>query len=427
VNGGGESLLGRGPGGRLVRPAPPPAPPRDRFSPAGLRQMVRALARPRLSAFTPAWGCVIAALALSVLGVLSIHAVAPGEAARQVAFLCLGVIAATVATLLHYRILERLSPLLMVVVLLLLVLVLLPFVPESIVRPRNGARRWITLPFGFEFQPSELAKVAYVLLLAGYLTTRRHYRHFLGILVPVALTFVPMVLILKEPDLGTSLLFLPTLFAMLVAAGSRLHHLAIIGVIGIVLGGSTYPLLEPHQKERIHALVDHWTGTNATLHDEGFQGHVAMTLVGAGGATGLGGADGAILVQENHLPEDHNDMIFAVLTVRWGFLGALATWGLYLMLGVSVLLTAAQTSEPFGRLVVIGLGAMLFTQMVVNTGMTIGLLPITGMTLPFVSYGGSSLVSVWAMIGIILSVGLRWPQYLAREAEDFDTFEQEEA
>jgi cell division protein FtsW (lipid II flippase) len=305
--------------------------------------------------------------------------------------------------------------------------VLLPFVPESIVRPRNGARRWITLPFGFEFQPSELAKLAYVLLLATYLTTRRHYRRFLGILVPVALTFVPMVLILKEPDLGTSLLFLPTLFAMLVAAGSRLHHLAIIGVIGVAAGASTYPLLQPHQKERIHALVDHWTGTNATLHDEGFQGHVAMTLVGAGGVAGVGGTDGATLVEQNHLPEDHNDMIFAVVSVRWGFLGALATWGLYLLLGVSVLLTAAQTSEPFGRLVVIGLGAMLFTQMVVNTGMTIGLLPITGMTLPFVSYGGSSLVSVWAMIGIILSVGLRWPQFLAREAEDFDTFEQEEA
>jgi cell division protein FtsW (lipid II flippase) len=382
-------------------------------------------ARARISAFTPAWLCVIAALGLSVLGVMAIHAVAPAEASRQVAFLCLGVIAATGATVVHYRVLEALAPILMGIVLVLLVFVLIPMVPESIVRPRNGARRWITLPTGIEFQPSELAKIAYVLLLAVYLTARRHYRRFLGISAPLALTFIPMALILKEPDLGTSLLFLPTLFAMLVAAGSRLTHLVIIAAIGAGAGASMYPILEPHQKERIHALVDHWTGTNATLDDEGFQGHKAMTLVGAGQLTGLGRDDGRTLVRWNRLPEDHNDMIFAVVSVRWGFAGAMVMWGMYVLLGFGAILTAAQTSEPFGRLVVIGLGAVLFAQMVVNTGMTIGLLPITGMTLPFVSYGGSSLVSVWVMVGIILSVGLRWPQYLAREALDFDTFEED--
>ena len=399
---------------------------RSRYSPADLQTAVRSIARPRISVLTPAWASVVAALGLSIFGILAIQSVAPAEASRQVAFLCLGVIAAAGATVVHYRVYEFFSPLMMAVVLMLLVFVLIPSVPESIVRPRNGARRWITIPGLLEFQPSELAKIAYVLLLGVYLTTRRHYRHFLGISAPLVLTFIPMALILKEPDLGTSLLFLPTLFAMLVVAGSRLHHLLIIGVLGLALGASMYPVLEDHQKERIAALADHWTGKRAMLQDEGFQGNKAMTLVGAGQLTGLGGDDGRILVTRNRLPEDHNDMIFAVVSVRWGFLGAVAMWGMYVLLGLGAILTAAQTSEPYGRLVVIGLAAMLFAQMVVNTGMTVGLLPITGMTLPFVSYGGSSLISVWVMVGIILSVGLRWPQYLAREARDFDTFETED-
>jgi cell division protein FtsW (lipid II flippase) len=400
---------------------------RRRYTPSELRSAVRSFTRARISLFTPAWCSVVAALGLSILGIMAIGSVAPAEASRQVAFLCLGVIAATGATIVHYRVYRAMAPLFMLLVLLLLVVVLLPFMPEAIVRPRNGARRWITLPMGFEFQPSELAKVAYVLVLGIYLTARRHYRRFLGISAPLVLTFIPMALILKEPDLGTSLLFLPTLFAMLVVAGSRLHHLLIIALLGACLGASMLPLLEDHQKDRIAALVDHWSGAQSKLQDEGFQGHKAMTLVGAGGLTGLGAEDGRTLVTGNRLPEDHNDMIFAVISVRWGFVGAAATWGLYVLLGLGVLLTAAQTSDPYGRLVVIGLGAMVLTQMVVNTGMTIGLLPITGMTLPFVSYGGSSLVSAWAMIGVILSIGLRWPQYLARQAVDFDTFETEDA
>ena len=118
---------------------------------------------------------------------------------------------------------------------------------------------------------------------------------------------------------------------------------------------------------------------------------------------------GAGLMHYNHLPGEHNDMVCAVICCRWGVLGALATWGLYLILIVGGLLTSAKCREPFGRLVGVGLVTVLFSQMIINTGMTIGLLPITGMTLPFISYGGSRLLVARVLVGVLLNIALRPP------------------
>ena len=150
-----------------------------------------------------------------------------------------------------------------------------------------------------------------------------------------------------------------------------------------------------------------------------------MTLSGAGQLVGVGKQHAAALIHFNHLPENHNDMIFAVIACRWGLLGALATWSMFLVLGAGGLLVAAQTKDPFARLVPVGIVALFLAQMTINTGMTIGLMPITGMTLPFVSYGGSSLVTAWIMVGLLLNIGMRRPRYLAREAFDFN--EQDDA
>jgi cell division protein FtsW (lipid II flippase) len=304
-------------------------------------------------------------------------------------------------------------------VLAMLVFVLLPFVPEWIVRPRNGARRWINLYFT-DFQPSELAKIAYIIALASYLRYRSNYRRFFGLLLPLTLTFIPMSLVLVEPDLGTALLFLPTLFAMLIAAGAKLKHLALIIILGLAAAPLMYPMLQPHQKARIHALYYQIRGDTRHVQDIGYQGDKAMTLVGAGGLTGVGAEKAADLITYNHLPEEHNDMVFAVVCCRWGVGGAAALWGLYGLVFLGGLVTAAQCKDPFGRLVGVGIVAILFAQMTINTGMTIGLLPITGMTLPFVSYGGSSLVATWLMMGLLANVGLRRPQHLMRESFEFD-------
>src|SRR5690606_16338214 len=131
---------------------------------------------------------------------------------------------------------------------------------------------------------------------------------------------------------------------------------------------------------------------NRYVQDIGFQGARAMTLVGAGGLTGVGREHAAALVSYNRLPEEHNDMIFAVICCRWGLVGGLVVWALFLLYAAGGLITAGLARNPFARLVAVGIVALTLTQVVINTGMTVGLLPITGMTLPFISYGGSSLL-----------------------------------
>jgi cell division protein FtsW (lipid II flippase) len=163
------------------------------------------------------------------------------------------------------------------------------------------------------------------------------------------------------------------------------------------------------------------TGDTRYDDDIGYQRARAVTLVGAGRLWGTGRRHAGPLVSHNRLPEDHNDMVFAVICCRWGLLGGLATWGAFLAFGMGGLLIAAQSRDPFGRLVPVGIVAVLFSQVAINTGMTIGLAPITGMTLPFVSYGGSSLVSAWVMVGLLLNIAMRRARYLAPEAFDFDS------
>lgn len=369
--------------------------------------------------FNPAWLCVGAALMLSLIGLAAIGTTRPELVSKQLLLLLVGVAAAGVLAVPHVRWMRRISVPLMILILCLLVILLLPGIPEEIVRPRNGARRWINLGF-IDMQPSELAKIAVVLLIASWLRFRKNHRYFTGLLRPLLMALIPMGLILLQPDLGTSLLFLPMCFAMLFAAGARSKHLIVIVLLGVLGGAAMTPFLRPHQKDRIQAMWAQLRGDDRFENDIGYQGARSMMLVGAGGIGGSDGETATALLRWNHLPEEHNDMIFAVICTRWGLLGGVFTWGLYIMILLGGLLTAAMSCDPFGRLVAVGLSVGLVAQMVINTGMTIGLMPITGMTLPFVSYGGSSLVVAWIMIGIIFSVALRRPPLLWRQSFEFD-------
>lgn len=391
----------------------------SRTHPAAPPASARTITRPGTLWVNPALISVGASVILSLVGIIAISTTEPALAIRQLVFLGIGLVAAAIVALPHYGWARRLSYPLLAFIVLLLVFVMIPAVPEFIVRPRNGARRWINVGIT-DFQPSELAKIAFVLALANYLRFRKNYRRLSGLLVPFVLTFIPMGLILIEPDLGTALLFLPTLFAMLIAAGGKLWHVALIIALGIAAAPVMYPLLQPHQKARIQAMVGQLTGDERYLDDIGFQADRAMTLVGAGGLTGVGAELAEDLVEYNALPEDHNDMIFAVVAARWGLLGAGVTIAGYLLFITGGVLTAGLCRDPFGRLVCVGFVAIVFAQMTINIGMTIGLLPITGMTLPFVSYGGSSLVAVWMMTGILFNIGLRRPRFLERESFEFD-------
>jgi cell division protein FtsW (lipid II flippase) len=379
------------------------------FTPAELYEGTEPAPRPRVRLGSPAWISVGAALALSILGVVAISTTEPGLAARQAVYLVVGVAAAALATLAPPQSLRMVSWFVLALAVALLVFVLLPFIPKSIVTPRNGARAWIDLGI-VDFQPSELAKIAFILCLSQWLSLRGSPRTVRALLVPALLLMVLVGLIVLEPDLGSALLFFPTILAMLIAAGARWRHV----VTALVVAAAIVPIgyfaaLKPYQRARIDAIVAQVKGDTRFERDIGFQGWRAMRLVGSGGLLGNDADHARALVVFNALPEEHNDMIFAVVSCRFGMLGGAATlicYGLYLFGALAV---AVSTRDGFSKLVAVGIGALLFSQMVVNIGMTIGLLPITGVTLPFVSYGGSSLVACWALTGVLVSVGIRPP------------------
>jgi cell division protein FtsW (lipid II flippase) len=238
-------------------------------------------------------------------------------------------------------------------------------------------------------------------------------------MVPGLLTVPPTALITLQPDLGTAMLFAPSLAAMLIAAGVRLRHLAVIVLLALAIAPSTYPLLQPHQKSRIEALAQQIRGDRSTEADINFQSFRAQTVIGAGMADGLGDDAARAVVHFNALPERHNDMIYAVIVARHGLIGGLGVIGLYLVWICGALLVSGSCREPFGRILCVGFAGFIAAQMVVNIGMNVGLLPIIGITLPFVSYGGSSMVTVWLMTGLIVNVALHRPRPPYRDSFEY--------
>ncbi len=375
-----------------------------------------------------AWLAVGAAMALSLIGIYSIDVATQleptglqelsGPALRQLIYLAVGLIACITVAIPNYRVYGYASGVLFAIGVVLLIFLLIPFVPTSIVRPRNGARAWIDLG-PMDFQPSEVAKIGYVLLLAWYLRFRKNHRTIGGLLPPAIITGIPVALITLQPDLGQAALFIPALFAVLVAAGAKLKHLTVIVLIATMAAPAAYPILKPHQKERFVGLIKQFTGDESSSQDINFQSVGAQRLAGAGGVEGVGDEHARVLLHFNALPERHNDMIYAVIVNRFGLVGGLAVLGLYLVWFIGALGTAAACREPFGRLICVGLTGFIAAQVAINVGMNLGLAPIIGITLPFVSNGGSSMVTVWIMCGLILNVALHRPSYSLRKSFEY--------
>ena len=373
----------------------------------------------------PGWLALAASVVLAVVGINAIATVSEGFAARQTMWLVVGLVALAICLVPRPRLLQDLSYPLFAFSICLLVFVILPFVPRWLVPVRNGATAWINLGV-MAFQPSELTKIAFVMAMAEYLRHRESYRTVRGLLTPFILLLVPVFLILKEPDLGTALLFPPALLVMLVAAGAKLRHmLALVGLglVAVVVNVAiiyvmpdSLQVLKPHQRNRVKAMISQVQGDTQYIEGIGYQQHKAMTLVRSGGLTGYGDR-AATIVRHNRLPHDHNDMIFAVVVNRWGLLGGLTVLGLYVVLFGSMLLVAAGTRDPFARLVTVGFTGLLATQAAINIAITLGLLPVTGITLPLISYGGSSLAATFAMIGLVINFATRpaamlsWPSF----------------
>jgi len=359
---------------------------------------------------------------------------------KQLIFCPLALFAFIVVNAVNYRKLGPVSYWIYAAVLVLLCVLLLdkfvdiPFVPVV-----NSTRRWIRLKIAghsiMQFQPSEFCKLAYILALAWYLRYRKNYLRPAALIGPFALTLLPMILILAEPDLGTVLLMMPILFVMLFIAGARVKHLLVF----LLLAGCVSPLLwlamKPYQRMRISGVLlqnnavrqkirQNKTITKILAADDadlkywdktaGYHLRHSKFAIASGGPTGYGFRHGPYL-KYNFLPERHNDFIFALIAHQAGFAGSLIVLALYVIIIACGLEIAWHITEPFGRLIVIGIVAMFAVEVIVNISMTLGLMPITGLTLPLVSYGGSSLVVSSAALGLLNSVGKSRPFSVAGE------------
>ena len=379
--------------------------------------MLRSLMGKEVSLGRAAWPAVFASIILSLIGIYAIDlatAISPpdglvtmsGRPLKQMIYLLVGISAAAVIVVPRYRLIRFVAWPLMLIMLALLVFVLIPSVPGWLVSPQNGARSWITVG-GVNFQPSEITKIACVIVLAKYLRFRSNHRRFWGLIGPTIIVAVPAGLIVLQPDLGTAALFGPALFAMLIAAGAKLRHLVLIVVAAVLLAPAGDPMLRDHQKDRIRGIAMAWRGQGEGAHDINFQRYAAERITGAGGIVGLSDAKTLTLIFHNKLPEPHTDMIFAVVANRFGLLGGLAVLGLYGIWIASAFATAVVTKDAFGRLIVVGCASIFTAQVIINVGMILGLVPIIGITLPFLSFGGSSMVTVWLMTGLMLNIAMR--------------------
>jgi rod shape determining protein RodA len=382
-----------------------------------------------------------AVLFLSSLGAISIWAYSRmtpdalhrGEGAKQLVYLAIAFGCMVAFQAVDYRIIGRFVWPFYVLSLGLVVYTLLGGVAEThghplpFVHGTKGVYCWINLgPVSLE--PSELAKVAFVMVLARYLRYRSNYRTLAGLLPPFGLALLPVALILKQPDLGVAALFVPTLLAMLFVAGAKVRHMATVVGLGLAFvpvfwlsGQPGVPvmrhlpsLMKEYQRGRVRAML---LRDPAASRSSGYQQQQALTALGSGGWTGkgIGHIPVGCLV-----PEAQNDMVFALIGEQLGLMGAFLVLGAYGVLFAAGIEIASNTKEPFGRLVAVGIVAILATQTGINLMVCLRMMPVTGVTLPFVSYGGSSLLASYMAAGLLLNVGQSRTMVLAPQAFEFD-------
>ena len=350
------------------------------------------------------WSIVIVVGLLMTAGMLGIargeELIRPSQRlVRQAVWIGLSVGVMITVTLIPYRSLRPWSYGLFLLSLGALVFVF--FMPY-----RNGARRWIPLGL-MDFQPSEVAKLTYIMALAHYLMYRQNFRQMTGLMPPFLITMIPVALILKEPDLGTSLLFIPVLYAMLFVAGAKARHLIAVTLLGVCCLPILWSGMSAEQKSRIVTLFTQQDGGPAPSGD-GYHLHQSKQVLALGGIWGSSVTGQTVNDPAAYrIPAAQTDFVFCLIGECWGFVGCGIILLLYAFLFARCLMVARATQEPFGRLLVVGVVTLLASQTAINTGMTVGLMPITGMTLPLMSYGGSSMISTCLALGLLLNVAIR--------------------
>lgn len=271
-------------------------------------------------------------------------------------------------------------------------------------RATNNSRRWIDIAMGFKVQPSEFMKLALTLVLARWFADHPRPTHLRQILKPGLLAIVPAFLILIEPDLGTALVFVPLFLSMVWLAGLPWRSFRLLLLVPLLLAPAGWLVIQDYQKARIMTWYDQDHLSADQLNGDGFHLWHSKIAVGSGGATGMGWGKGPENRLDN-LPERHNDFVFPVLAEEFGFFGATLFLLIYASLGFSLIAFAARYRDPFTRLALGGIGVHFLVHLCLNVGVTLGVWPTTGLPLPMVSFGGSSMMISGLAVGAALAIG----------------------
>ncbi|HKH31596.1 MAG TPA: putative lipid II flippase FtsW [Gaiellaceae bacterium] len=345
---------------------------------------------------------ILVTLALVAFGLVMVYSATSAPAAlgdgdpgyylkKQGVYALAGLVLLVIASRMPYRSLRHMAPTLVVVSLVLLLAVLV--VGEAV----NGARRWLT--FGpAVFQPSELAKVSLAIWAAAYLARKPAPRTLGELAKPLgllALVFCALVLI--QPDLGTAITIMVMLAGVLLVSGTPPALLGLAGTL-VVVAGLAAIWLEPYRRARLFVFLDPWSDPQ----NSGFQSVQALIGLGSGGVFGEGLGQGISKVF--YLPEAHTDMIFAIVGEELGLLGTTLVIGAFAVFAYTGMRIALRCKDPFGKRLAVALTTLVCGQAVINLAAVMGVAPLTGIPLPFVSYGGSSLVVLLASVGVLLNI-----------------------
>ena len=357
------------------------------------------------------WPLALTTLSLSLFGLVAIYSATYSFVAgdpfyyvkRQSLWIAVGLAAMAVVLAFDYRSLGRFARIIYLgsAILLTLVLVLAPTI--------MGAERWIVIGPA-QVQPSEFAKVAIIITLARHLSLKESVDRPIDLLSPLLHVSLPMVLVMLQPDLGTALIFVGIVFGMLWVAGYPVKYLLMLALAGVALFVAAavlslqgwLPILKEYQLRRLLVFLDPYRDRTGA----GWNVIQSMIAIGSGGFFGKGLFSGS-QTQLDFLPSRHTDFIFSVIAEELGFLGALFLFVLYLIFLWRTLRISRSAKEKFGMLIVTGVAAMIFCHALINIGMTLGVMPVTGLPLPFISVGGSSLVASFLAVGLVLNVGAR--------------------
>jgi rod shape determining protein RodA len=351
------------------------------------------------------WMLLLVVLCISLIGLLNIYSTGFNQMSarqdfifiKQIQWIVVGLVFMTAAFCIDYRFVSRYAYLIYGFSILLLLIVF--FYGYA----TRGSQRWILLG-GFSFQPSELMKLTLILALAKYFDHHRRIEPYRlkDLAVPFLIMLAPFLLILKQPDLGTAMILFIIFSSMVLFIGVYWKSLGWSALTGLVLIPAGWLFLKGYQKERIITFVN----PDSDPMGSGYHLIQSIIAIGSGGLTGKGFLKGT-QTQLRFLPERHTDFVFSVFAEEWGFLGGMVLLVLFMSLILWGLKIALHARDYNGTLIAVGIAALIFWEVFINIGMVLGILPIVGIPLPFLSYGGSSMVVLMACVGMLMNISMR--------------------